>query len=284
MKSHHTTYLTQCILPRRTLHLSRQILALQSPGSPRLRTSLANPTTPIPEPEGQTLERVLTHLSISTPPEGGYGWINVLTVFLINAHTWGLNSSYSVFLAHYLPSLFQRCHGEDQYGGRGELSRGLFALAIWTNAESYGVLVFFALVMGTVAGTFFATISPLSAEVVGLESVPSALNIVWLVLVLPCTFSEAIGLSTVQSVGTVKGEGGSFLGASLFSGFVYMGAALCLFLLRGWKIAQADGINSAMGTNPDAAIVETEKEGEAKQEADEGRWHVLRNMTRWMKV
>lgn len=27
-----------------------------------------------------------------TPPDGGYGWVCVITVFLINAHTWGLNS------------------------------------------------------------------------------------------------------------------------------------------------------------------------------------------------
>lgn len=25
------------------------------------------------------------------PPNGGYGWLCVLCVFLINAHTWGLN-------------------------------------------------------------------------------------------------------------------------------------------------------------------------------------------------
>jgi MFS family permease len=36
--------------------------------------------------------------------EGGYGWIVVLSVFLVNAHTWGLNSSYAVFLAYYLHS------------------------------------------------------------------------------------------------------------------------------------------------------------------------------------
>ncbi|KAJ5953581.1 major facilitator superfamily domain-containing protein [Penicillium verhagenii] len=34
--------------------------------------------------------------------DGGYGWICVMCVFLINAHTWGINSSYGVFLAHYL--------------------------------------------------------------------------------------------------------------------------------------------------------------------------------------
>lgn len=37
-----------------------------------------------------------------TPPNGGYGWVCVCCVFFINAHTWGINSSYGVFLAHYL--------------------------------------------------------------------------------------------------------------------------------------------------------------------------------------
>ncbi|KAI1398777.1 MFS general substrate transporter [Hypoxylon fuscum] len=34
--------------------------------------------------------------------EGGYGWAVIFGVFLLNAHTWGLNSSYAVFLAYYL--------------------------------------------------------------------------------------------------------------------------------------------------------------------------------------
>ncbi|KAL2018951.1 hypothetical protein VTK56DRAFT_10245 [Thermocarpiscus australiensis] len=34
--------------------------------------------------------------------EGGYGWVVVVSVLLVNAHTWGLNSSYAVFLAYYL--------------------------------------------------------------------------------------------------------------------------------------------------------------------------------------
>ena len=36
------------------------------------------------------------------PPDGGYGWVCVLCVFLINGQTWGLNSAYGVFLSHFL--------------------------------------------------------------------------------------------------------------------------------------------------------------------------------------
>lgn len=55
---------------------------------------------------------------VDVPPDGGYGWVCVACVFLINGHTWGVNSvsqsplscfyqslipqSYGIFLAHYL--------------------------------------------------------------------------------------------------------------------------------------------------------------------------------------
>ncbi|KAH8675291.1 major facilitator superfamily domain-containing protein [Xylariales sp. PMI_506] len=34
--------------------------------------------------------------------EGGYGWVVVIATALLNGHTWGLNSSFAVFLAYYL--------------------------------------------------------------------------------------------------------------------------------------------------------------------------------------
>lgn len=29
---------------------------------------------------------------VDVPPDGGYGWVCVASVFIINAHTWGVNS------------------------------------------------------------------------------------------------------------------------------------------------------------------------------------------------
>ncbi|RAL17418.1 MFS general substrate transporter, partial [Aspergillus homomorphus CBS 101889] len=37
-----------------------------------------------------------------TVPEGGYGWVCVACIFLINAHTWGINSAFGVILSFYL--------------------------------------------------------------------------------------------------------------------------------------------------------------------------------------
>lgn len=36
------------------------------------------------------------------PPDGGYGWVCVACCFFINGHTWGINSTYGVFLSYYL--------------------------------------------------------------------------------------------------------------------------------------------------------------------------------------
>ena len=36
------------------------------------------------------------------PPDGGYGWVCTFCVFLINANTWGVNSSWGIFLDRYV--------------------------------------------------------------------------------------------------------------------------------------------------------------------------------------
>jgi MFS family permease len=64
---------------------------------------------------------------------------------------------------------------------------GVFCLVIWMFAKSFGVVVFFGMLGGTVAGTYWAVAAPVTAEVMGIKRLPSALSITWLVLVLPTT-------------------------------------------------------------------------------------------------
>jgi hypothetical protein len=70
--------------------------------------------------------------------------------------------------------------------------------------------------------------------VVGLKILPSALAIMWVVLVLPCTFAEPIGLQLRTTSGNI------YLHAQIFTGFMYIAAALCMWLLRAWKIGELE--------------------------------------------
>ncbi|OJJ65488.1 hypothetical protein ASPBRDRAFT_60428 [Aspergillus brasiliensis CBS 101740] len=86
------------------------------------------------------------------------------------------------------------------------LVSGLLCLFLWTFARTYAALICFS---------FFA-----------------GLTIIWLVRSVPATFGEAIGLELRNS------ERHEFLHTQLFTDFLYVGAALCLAILRGWKIGQ----------------------------------------------
>lgn len=70
-------------------------------------------------------------------------------------------------------------------------------MVIWIPAKSYGLLIFFALIVGTCSGTFWTTIGPVGVEVVGLKELPSALSITWLVLVLPTTCKSRCATTTI---------------------------------------------------------------------------------------
>lgn len=102
---------------------------------------------------------------------------------------------------------------------------GAVCLAVWVNAQSYGLLMFFAIFEGLFAGNFWATIAPLVAEVIGLEKVPYGMNLIWLSIVVPSTFSEPIALGLTTATG-------KYLSAQLFAGFMYIAASICLGILR----------------------------------------------------
>ncbi|OAA47867.1 Major facilitator superfamily domain, general substrate transporter [Metarhizium rileyi] len=190
----------------------------------------------------------------------GFGWFSmlgyvVLIFSLANyANQIGLGSSQAALISAFfnlgqgvgrpLVGYFSDRTGRINMSGFTTFLAGVFALVIWINAKVYGVLIFFSLLCGTVAGTFWTTIGPVTAEVVGLKNVPSALCLTWLSIAMPCLFSEPIALQIVQGTG-------SYLGTQLFTGSMYIAAALCLIAVRGWKIGEIDEIARHLNESPD---------------------------------
>lgn len=117
--------------------------------------------------------------------------------------------------------LFSDAAGRINIAGTCTFLAGLFCLIIWTFAKSYGVLIF-AILIGIFCGTFWETIAPVGAEVVGLQELPSALSIVWIVLALLTTFVEPIGLELRKTSGDIC------LHTQIFAGCMYISAAICL--------------------------------------------------------
>ena len=146
------------------------------------------------------------------------------------------NSADSIIIGMGRPFVgyFSDAAGRINMAGFCTFLAGLFCLVIWIFAKSYGMLIFLALIVGSVSGTFWTTIGPVAAEVVDLQILPSALSITWVWLVLPCTFAEPIGLGLRSTLGDI------YLHAQIFTGFMYIAASLCMWFLRAWKIRELE--------------------------------------------
>lgn len=227
----------------------------------------------------------------------GYGWFSILAYVVLifslanYANAIGLSASqasivsalFNLGQAFGRPPIgyFSDSIGRINMGGLMTLLSGVFVLLIWVFAKSYGVLVFYSLIGGSVAGTFWATVGPVAAEVVGLKDVPSALNLIWLVIVLPCTFSEPIALQIVDGTG-------GYISAQVFTGFMYVAAAVCMLGLRGWKIGEVEevergkhgGDSSGAGGGVDGVFAETV----SLRSRRVGRKVMFRRCWRWKKV
>ena len=108
------------------------------------------------------------------------------------------------------------------------LFAGVLCLTVWIFAQSMEVISFFAIAVGLFAGTIWATAAPLGAEIVGLSNLPSGLGFFWLALAPPLVVSEAIAIQ-LRGHSVVSRP---YLRVQLFVGFMYVGAAICLAVLK----------------------------------------------------
>ncbi|RYC63699.1 hypothetical protein CHU98_g2529 [Xylaria longipes] len=135
---------------------------------------------------------------------------------------------------------------------------GLLCLFVWTfGTRTLAGCIVFALLSGCVAGTMWAAVTPVCAEVVGLAMIPSALSMTWIVLILPATFAEVIGLS-LRTPGTW-----GYRDVQLFTGFMYIGAFIFGWVLRAWKVwelerAQLDKEQRELAIRDDGVVPSNE--------------------------
>ncbi|OMP86925.1 putative transporter MCH2 [Diplodia seriata] len=119
--------------------------------------------------------------------------------------------------------------GRVEVAGVATAACAVLVFAVWVPAASYGVLVFFAVVSGSILGVLWMTISPLCVEVAGLKDLNSMLSLAWATTVLPCTFSEVIALK-IRRPGAER----PYLYPQIYSGVAYAVAAAIMFRL--WQV------------------------------------------------
>lgn len=171
------------------------------------------------------------------------------------------------------------------------LACGICCFAFWIPSEAapskMGLLIFFAIVGGAFAGTFWATIAAVGAEVVGLRDLPSALSMTWVLAVPPTTFAEPIALELRTKHGS-----NIFINAQIFTGMMYVGGALCLWVLRGWKVGEIEEMErrlQAKGIGP-SSRQDAKKEAIANNDQaslDRSAWQakdLVRRMATWRRV
>lgn len=122
---------------------------------------------------------------------------------------------------------------------------GVATLAAWMPGRSFGVMAFYGFVNGACSGTIHSATAPLSAAVVGLPDLASALSIYWLTLSIPNLMGQPFAIMLVDYSRTKLGRSGpgEYQISIGFCAGLYLAAAFALlgvkhYLQGNWKIWQ----------------------------------------------
>ncbi|KAJ5090834.1 MFS general substrate transporter [Penicillium argentinense] len=110
---------------------------------------------------------------------------------------------------------------------------GLLCFIVWIPAQTYDVLLLFALTAGMVCGTFWGTVVPVLAEVVGMGRMASVFTVICLALVGPTTVAEPIALSLVSG-------GSKYLHTQVYVGCLFLVGSFGAWMLRSWKCYEVE--------------------------------------------
>ncbi|KAL6863221.1 hypothetical protein ACO1O0_003465 [Amphichorda felina] len=124
----------------------------------------------------------------------------------------------------------------------------IFCFTLWIPSQSYAPLLAFSLLAGALCGTFWGTVTPVLAEVVGIRKLASTFGVICLPMALPTTFAELVAMKMVGQGDDVGSGSIVFTNAKLFVGFMFLAGALSVWFLRCWKISKVETEQSANGT------------------------------------
>ncbi len=142
-----------------------------------------------------------------------------------------------------------------------QILAGVTCLAFWLPARGFALLVVFAITQGLLGGTVWSSVAPISAEVVGIRDLPSALAVFWFATVLPAQFGQPIAVALINHSQNSLGRRGAnaYLISIGFCGacFIASGLMLCL----SWRYVRARNTKRAT------------TESDARVSAGHGRFH-----------
>ncbi|KAJ9141810.1 Major facilitator superfamily domain, general substrate transporter [Pleurostoma richardsiae] len=122
----------------------------------------------------------------------------------------------------------------------------ILCFVLWIPSQSFGPLAAFALLVGGVCGTFWAAVTPVLVEVVGLSRLARTFGVVCLAMVLPTTFAEPVAMQLVDGQ---ESASQSFLGAQIFVACAFVAGTVSVLLLRSWQITRMDAMLEATSSD-----------------------------------
>jgi MFS family permease len=113
---------------------------------------------------------------------------------------------------------------------------GLSCLVIWLLAKSFGVMVFFAIVQGFTGGTVWSAAGPITARVVGIKDLASAMSVFWLALVGPALVGQPMSIAlrdySINKLGRTGAE--AYYISIGFCGGTGLASAILLYGAKWW--------------------------------------------------
>lgn len=130
-------------------------------------------------------------------------------------------------------------YGPISIGAIVHLIVAIFSWAMWIPCRNLATAIIFALIEGMLMGTIWPTVGSIVARVAGLKKLHVTFGALWFFVAIFAMPSPVIGLQLRSNAE----KSNAYINTAIFAGFGYFGAALSLFLLRGYIIARDDASN-----------------------------------------